>query len=40
MRVWIRYAKDLGYIEAPTWEARREEKKAISKMLQAFVNSI
>ena len=37
MRVWIRYAKDLGYIDDPTWETWREDYKIISKMLQKLL---
>ena len=40
IRVWLRYAKDLGYIEDPTWKSWREEYKTISKMLQALLNNI
>jgi four helix bundle protein len=40
IRVWLRYAKDLGYIEDQTWKSWREEYKVISKMLQALLNNI
>ncbi len=36
MRVWARYALDLGYIDEPTWQAWRDEYQVISKMLQAL----
>ena len=36
MRVWVRYALDLGYIEAPTWQRWRDEYKAITRMLQSL----
>ena len=36
MRVWIRYCRDLGYIEEQTWRRWREEYHAIAKMLQGL----
>ena len=37
MRVWARYALDLGYLEAPIWRDWRDEYQAIAKMLQSLV---
>jgi four helix bundle protein len=36
MRVWLRYALDLGYVDQPTWRAWRDECLEISKMLQGL----
>ena len=36
MRVWVRYALDLDYIDEPTWQQWRDEYQAISKMLQTL----
>ena len=36
MRVWLRYALDLGYIEDATWQAWRDDYHEIAKMLQAL----
>jgi four helix bundle protein len=36
MRVWVRYALDLGYIEEPTWQRWRDEYQAITRMLQSL----
>ena len=40
MRVWLRYAHDLGYIEAEQWQHWRDEYEAISKMLQGLSKSL
>jgi four helix bundle protein len=37
MRVWLRYALDLGYIEEPQWHAWRDEYQEIAKMLQGLL---
>ena len=37
MRVWARYALDLGYLDEPTWREWRDEYQAIAKMLQSLV---
>ena len=37
MRVWARYALDLGYIDDETWRNWREEFQRIAKMLQSLV---
>ena|SRR5579883_1031371 len=34
MRVWVRYALDLQYIDEPTWQRWRDEFQIISRMLQ------
>ena len=36
VRVWLRYAVDLGYIEAVQWEAWRDEYAIIVRMLQSL----
>ncbi len=36
MRVWVRYALDLGYIDEPTWQRWRDEFQVISRMLQTL----
>jgi four helix bundle protein len=36
MRVWVRYAFDLGYIDEATWRRWRDEYHAIAKMLQGL----
>ena len=33
MRVWLRYAHDLGYIDEPSWQQWRQEYQEIAKML-------
>ena len=36
MRVWLRYALDLGYIGAAQWQRWRDEYQAIARMLQVL----
>ena len=36
MRVWLRYALDLGYIEEPTWQRWRDEYQEIARMLHGL----
>ena len=36
MRVWVRYALDLGYIDEPTWQRWRDEYQTIVRMLQSL----
>ncbi len=36
MRVWARYALDLGYIDEATWRRWRDEYHAIAKMIQGL----
>jgi four helix bundle protein len=36
MRVWVRYALDLTYIDEATWRHWRDEYQSISKMLQGL----
>ena len=36
MRVWARYAFDLGYIDDPLWREWRDEYQVIAKMLQSL----
>ena len=37
MRVWARYALDLGYLDGPTWREWRDEYQAIAKMRQSLM---
>jgi four helix bundle protein len=36
MRVWVRYALDLGYIDEAIWRRWRDEYQTISRMLQSL----
>jgi four helix bundle protein len=36
MRVWVRYAFDLGYIDKAIWKRWRDEYQMISRMLQSL----
>jgi four helix bundle protein len=36
MRVWVRYALDLDYIDEATWRRWRDEYQMISRMLQSL----
>ena len=36
MRVWVRYAFDLGYIDEASWQQWRDEYQAIARMLQGL----
>ena len=36
MRVWVRYAFDLGYIDETVWRRWRDEYQIISRMLQSL----
>ena len=38
MRVWARYALDLGYVDEATWREWRDEYQAIAKMLQVLAS--
>ena len=37
MRVWARYALDLGYLDELIWREWRDEYQSIAKMLQVLV---
>ena len=37
MRVWVRYALDLGYIDETTWQSWRDEYQTIVRMLQSLM---
>ena len=37
MRVWVRYALGLGYVEEPTWRRWRDEHQTIVRMLQSLL---
>ena len=39
MRVWIRYALDLEYIDEEGWKRWREEYEQIARMLQGLIKS-
>ena len=39
MQVWIRYARDLGYVEAETGERWAEEYRSIARMLQGLYSA-
>ena len=39
MRVWLRYALDLGYVDETRWKAWRDEYQAIARMLQGLRKS-
>ena len=39
MRVWLRYAHDLGYIDQPMWQRWRAEYQEIAKMLSGLHKS-
>ena len=36
MRVWIRYCRDLDYIDDQTWQQWRDEYQIVSKMLHGL----
>ena len=36
MRVWVRYALDLGYVEEAVWQGWRDEYQVIARMLHAL----
>ena len=36
MRVWVRYALDLGYIDEAVWKRWRDEYQMISRMMQSL----
>ena len=36
MRVWLRYALDLGYLDEKRWQTWRDEYQVIARMLQAL----
>jgi four helix bundle protein len=38
MRVWLRYALDLGYIGEEKWRTWRDEYQQIAKMLQGLMS--
>ena len=38
MRVWVRYALDLGYIDESTWHRWRDEYQTITRMLQSLAS--
>src|SRR5262249_6312795 len=40
MRVWLRYAFDLGYVTETQWKTCRDEYQQISKMLHGLYKSL
>ncbi len=40
MRVWLRYCKDLGYIDEMAWQQWRDEYEAIARMLTGLSKSL
>ena len=36
MRVWLRYAFDLGYVDEAAWRRWRDEYRIVSRMLQVL----
>jgi four helix bundle protein len=40
MRVWIRYCRDLGYVDEATWQAWRTEYQGIARMLQGLLKAL
>ena len=40
MRVWARYALDLGYVDEQTWRDWRDEYQAISRMPTSLVSKV
>ena len=40
MRVWVRYAFDLGYIDETVWRRWRDEYQMISRMLQSLAHKV
>ena len=40
MRIWLRYALDLGYIQEEEWKAWRDEYREIAKMLQGLLTKL
>ena len=40
MRVWLRYALDLGYIDEPTWGGWRDEYQIVTRMLQSLADNL
>jgi four helix bundle protein len=40
MRVWLRYCRDLEYLDVQRWERWRAEYEALAKMLQGLSKSV
>ena len=38
MRVWLRYALDLGYVDEVTWQGWRDEYQAITRRAQSLAD--
>lgn len=40
MRIWLRYALDLGYIQEAEWQVWRDEYREIARMLQSLLTKL
>ena len=40
MRVWLRYAFDLDYIDEPTWRGWRDGYQTVTRMLQSLADKV
>ena len=40
MRVWLRYALDLGYIDEASWRGWRDEYQLVTRMLQSLADKV
>ena len=40
VRVWLRYALDLGYVDESRWRQWRDEYQTVTKMLQSLANRL
>ena len=40
MRVWVRYALDLGYVEEAVWRGWRDEYQVIARMLHSLAADV
>ena len=40
MRVWLRYCRDLGYVDERCWKEWRDEYQTISKMLEGLLKAV
>ena len=40
MRIWLRYALDLGYVQEAEWQVWRDEYREIARMLQSLLTKL
>ncbi len=40
MRVWLRHALDLGYIDEPSWRRWRDEYQTVTRMVQSLADKL